>query len=220
MSNPSHYDTNSTNQLVDPINHICWLLASDLTHNDYNPNVVFNQELQLLERSILTTGWVQPILISKDKIIIDGFHRYMLAKESKLLLARYSGKVPCAILHVEPWQAMVMTIRMNRAKGTHVAVRMSSIIKKLIDVYHLSPEQIAKEIGGDRAEVDLLYQDSIFKHRNLANYKYSHAWIPGETTLGDKLSNIPDSSQPRANVIQHGGAAPGKTPKKTGTKAS
>ena len=61
--------------MLDPINNIQWILASDLNGNDYNPNVVFTPELKLLERSLLKTGWVQPILISKDKIIIDGFHR-------------------------------------------------------------------------------------------------------------------------------------------------
>ena len=65
----------------DPINNIEWLDANELDGNDYYPNVVFTPELKLLELSILKTGWVQPILISRDKIIIDGFHRWSLSKE-------------------------------------------------------------------------------------------------------------------------------------------
>ena len=53
-----------------PIDNIKWLDANELNGNDYNPNVVFTPELKLLETSILKTGWVQPILISKDKTII------------------------------------------------------------------------------------------------------------------------------------------------------
>ena len=56
----------------DPINNIEWRKASDLNANDYNPNMVFDQELKLLERSILSTGWVQPILVDADDNIIDG----------------------------------------------------------------------------------------------------------------------------------------------------
>lgn len=164
---------------TDPIRSIEWLHAETLEANSYNPNVVFNIELRLLERSILLTGWVQPILIAKpDRMIIDGFHRRMLALTSQPLLARYNGFVPCAALDISRPQAMLMTIRMNRAKGTHVAVRMAAIVKELIDEHHIEPEAIAAEIGATAMEVATLYQDSIFKARNLSNYRYSKAWVP------------------------------------------
>ena len=105
-----------------PIDNIVWREAAELKANDYNPNVVFNNELKLLERSVMLTGWVQPILIDGDDNIIDGFHRWSLSKESKRLKKKFKGKVPCAIIDVPRHKAMVMTIRMNRAKGTHVAL--------------------------------------------------------------------------------------------------
>jgi len=167
--------------MTDPINEIVWLDAATLKANHYNPNIVFNAELRLLERSILKTGWVQPILVNKSGIIIDGFHRWKLSQDSPAIRERYKGKVPCAMLPVDDDQAMLLTIRMNRAKGTHVAVRMAAIVKDLIDVHHLDPNQIASEIGATKDEIDLLYQDSIFKARNLAEYRYSQAWVPKET---------------------------------------
>lgn len=157
-----------------------------LTANDYNPNVVFNQELRLLERSIQKTGWVQPIIISRDNIIIDGFHRWRLAQDSAALKKKYGGRVPCVRMDVGPDVAMILTIRMNRAKGTHVAVRMSAVIKRLIDDYGWDPQQVALEIGGTLAEVTLLYQDSIFKARKIADYRYSKAWVPIETNAKEK----------------------------------
>ena len=69
----------------EPIENIQWLDAEKLNANDYNPNAVFTPELRLLERSILKTGWVQPVLANRDLIIIDGFHRWMLTRESKKL---------------------------------------------------------------------------------------------------------------------------------------
>lgn len=165
----------------DPIENIQWRSAEELIANSYNPNVVMNQELKLLERSLLRTGWVQPILISRDNIIIDGFHRTMLSRTSDKVKARWGGKVPCAVLDIDRGQAMVMTIRMNRAKGTHVAVRMSLIVRELIDIHHYDPQEVAIEIGATGDEVELLRQDGVFKMKNIEDYAYSRAWYPKET---------------------------------------
>jgi ParB-like chromosome segregation protein Spo0J len=165
----------------DPIGRIEWRLAAALQANSYNPNLVHTPELKLLERSILLTGWVQPILITADGMIIDGFHRAMLARSSPALLEAYSGRVPCAVLDVSRPQAMIMTIRMNRAKGTHVAVRMSEIVHALVHEHNLAPEEIAVELGATMAEVDLLLQDGIFKAKKIAEHQYSRAWYPAET---------------------------------------
>lgn len=164
----------------DPINSIVWLKASDLDGNDYNPNVVFTPELKLLERSLIKTGWVQPVLVSRDHIIIDGFHRWRLSQDSAAMKERYNGFLPCAVLDIDRPTAMILTIRMNRAKGSHVAVQMSEIIHQLIDVHHLDPDAIAQEIGATKDEISLLYQDGVFKMKNIKDYKYSKAWYPAE----------------------------------------
>ena len=165
---------------TDPISRIEWRDAASLNGNDYNPNVCFSPEMSLLERSLLLTGWVQPILIAKDGTIIDGFHRTTLSRMSEALRKRYGGMVPCAVLDVTRDQAMILTIRMNRAKGSHVAVRMSKIVHELIDVHHLDPAEIAVEIGATKEEVDLLYQDDVFEAKKIASWEYSKAWYPIE----------------------------------------
>ena len=166
----------------DPISRIEWRLAATLKANLYNPNVVHGPEMKLLERSILLTGWVQPVLVTTDGTIIDGFHRCMLARQSPALLEAYSGRVPCAVIDVDLPRAMILTIRMNRAKGTHVALRMSEIVHKLVNEHDLAPEEVAVEIGATMAEVTLLLQDGIFKAKNIAQHVYSKAWYPIETT--------------------------------------
>lgn len=167
----------------DPINRIEWRMASRLNANDYNPNIVFTPELKLLERSILKTGWVQPILITENGTIIDGFHRHRLAQDSAKLKEKYGGKVPCAVMNINATEAMIVTIRMNRAKGSHVAVRMSEIIRNLIDNMGVLAEELAQDIGATKAEIDLLYQEGVFKMKNIKDYKYSKAWVPTDTRL-------------------------------------
>ena len=169
--------------LNDPITRIEWRMANTLNANDYNPNVVFTPELKLLERSILKTGWVQPILITYSGTIIDGFHRHRLAQDSVKLKELYGGKVPCAVLDISDTEAKIVTIRMNRAKGSHIAVRMSEIVRNLIDNMGVLPEELAQDIGATKAEIDLLYQDGVFKMKNIKDYKYSKAWIPTDTRL-------------------------------------
>jgi hypothetical protein len=165
-----------------PITKVYWVLAKDLVANHWNPNYVLSPELKLLERSLLVTGWCQPILVTADYHIIDGFHRMRLSLDSPALKAKYEGWVPCAVLDVTEAEAMMLTVRMNRAKGTHGALRMSELVKALIDQHGCDPAEVAAEIGASADEVALLYQDSIFTARDIKNYRYSEAWQPAEST--------------------------------------
>lgn len=162
----------------DPIDNIRWIPADTLDPNAWNPNRVHAPELRLLERSLLTTGWVQPILVNPDRLIIDGFHRWRLAQDSQQVRARWKGKVPVSVLDVDKPTAMLMTIRINRAKGTHVAVEMSAIVRELIETWEMDPAAIAAEMGGTKAEVDLLAQENVFAVRGINNWAYSQAWYP------------------------------------------
>ena len=164
----------------DPINNIVWLKAHDLKANHYNPNVVLNSELRLLERSILQTGWIQPILVNTNGVIIDGFHRWSLSKLSEELQSRYKGKVPCAVLDIPDWKAMVLTVRINRAKGTHIAFKMSGLVRELVNTHKIPPEQVVIELGATDEEVNLLLQENVFKQKDIQNWKYSKAWKPVE----------------------------------------
>ena len=166
--------------MKDPINDIQWLDASSLTSNAWNPNRVHKKELQLLEFSLLSTGWIQPVLANKDLLIIDGFHRWRLSQDSKAVKERWGGKVPVAILDIDTPSAMLMTIRINRAKGSHVALNLSEIVRTLIETYGYPPEIIAKEMGANLDEVNLLAQDGVFAVRNIAKWAYSPAWYPVE----------------------------------------
>lgn len=164
----------------DPINRIEWRDAATLNANLWNPNVVFTPELKLLEFSLLDTGWIQPILINATGLIIDGFHRWRLSQDSPRVRERWGGKVPCAVLEIPDHKAMLLTVRINRAKGSHVARRMSELVRKLLDDHGMDPAQIALELGATAEEVKLLATPDVFKAKNLANYKYSKAWYPAE----------------------------------------
>lgn len=165
----------------EPVDNIVWIPARELKPNSYNPNVVFNTELNLLEESILRNGWVQPIVINPNNIIIDGFHRYSLSMISKKLQSKYAEEVPCVIVDISDAEAMMMTVRMNRAKGKHAAIKMSDIVQTLIDEHGLTPEDLISGMGMTESEIGLLYDGTLLKHVDWQSKKYSKAWIPVET---------------------------------------
>ncbi len=161
-----------------PISNIEWRDVRELSANDYNPNVVLTQELKLLEFSILKTGWIQPLLISGTDVIIDGFHRYWLSQNSKYLIKQFNYHAPCAILNISEAERMLLTVRINRAKGNHVAAKMHELVTKLVMELAISKETVALEIGASTMEVDLLLQENVFTKLDIKNHKYSNAWIP------------------------------------------
>ena len=175
---------------TEPVHNIVYRHVDQLLANDYNPNIVFDQELKLLEFSLLKTGWIQPVLISNENIIIDGFHRYYLSKTSKGLIDKYHGYLPCAILAQNEAERMMMTIRINRAKGSHIAVSMSKIIRSLHDEYNISLKEIGENIGAIPGEIELLYKADIFKKLDIQKHKYSKAWYPNKENISkDETKN-------------------------------
>ena len=165
-----------------PIHNIEWVNVKELKQNDYNPNVVLTQEMNLLKLSIMENGWIQPILITQDNIIIDGFHRATLCKIDKQLYELTDGKVPCVRMNLTEPQRMLLTIRINRAKGNHIAFKMSDVIHKLVNEYNIPTKVISKEIGATKEEINLLLQDNVFTMKKFnEDTKYSQSWVPQKT---------------------------------------
>ena len=163
---------------LDPLSNVIWLEPAQLRANLWNPNRVFKAEMQLLELSIMSTGWVMPILANLTGLIIDGFHRWSLAQTSEALKERYGGLVPVGLVPVDDVTAKCITVRMNRAKGTHIAVGMADLVKQLVNEDGCDPKWVAKQIGADLHEVQILLAENVFEIRNIKDWHYSQAWYP------------------------------------------
>lgn len=170
-----------TTRKLEPVENIQWLDVDSLKANHYNPNRVMNAEMNLIERSILKTGWIQPILVNRNHIIIDGFHRWTLSRLSTQLREVYHGKVPCCVLDVSDAEAMIITVRINRAKGTHLAFRMADYVKEIVQKHRVPIDQLARDIGATLDEVQLLMQNDVFAAKDVENWAYSEAWVPAES---------------------------------------
>jgi ParB-like chromosome segregation protein Spo0J len=138
--------------ILRPIRNVQIVDRSWLKPNDYNPNKVLEQNLRLLEQSILTNGWTLPIVARPDGTIIDGFHRWTVAGRSPLK-EKLEGKVPVVIVdHKDEHANMYGTITHNRARGTHLLEPMERIVQSLLKD-GITPKEVAKQLGMREEEV-------------------------------------------------------------------
>lgn len=165
-------------ELLKPVANVQIIDRNLLKPNDYNPNKVSEQNLELLVQSILTNGWTLPIVARPDYTIIDGFHRWTVSGREPLL-SKLGGKVPVVIVdHKTEAEDMYGTITHNRARGTHLLEPMKAIVKKLIDQGKTTKE-ICKELGMKPEEVFRLSDFSRDDFLNLMikeNTPYSKAF--------------------------------------------
>ena len=135
-----------------PLSTLRWIDRWDVKPNDYNPNVVSKQNLELLKQSILTNGWTLPIVVRPDMTIIDGFHRWTVAGEEPLK-SMLDGKVPVVIVdHKDKAGNIYGTVTHNRARGTHLLGPMKAIVKELMNEGK-TVEEIGKQLGMKPEEI-------------------------------------------------------------------
>lgn len=145
-----------------------WVDRSILIPNDYNPNKVSRQNLELLTTSILVNGFTVPIVIRPDNTIIDGFHRWTVSgpewkyvpivdglnkSDKRTLYERLDGKVPVVTVFQEDKDMYIYgTVTHNRARGTHLLEPMKAIVKRLLDDGK-TIEEIGKQLGMKPEEI-------------------------------------------------------------------
>ena len=122
-----------------PVYQVKRVPIDKVTANDYNPNSVAPPEMALLETSIWEDGYTQPVVVVYDKendkyVVIDGFHRYCVLRDSKRVNEREKGMLPVVVLRKEMHDRMASTIRHNRARGTHNVELMSTIVAELVEM--------------------------------------------------------------------------------------
>ena len=133
-------------KMISPLDTLQWVDRGRVKPNDYNPNKVSKQNLELLKQSILTNGWTLPIVVRPDFTIIDGFHRWTVAGEEPLV-SMLEGKVPVVIVdHKDKAGNIYGTVTHNRARGTHLLEPMKAIVKELMNEGK-TVEEIGKQLG-------------------------------------------------------------------------
>lgn len=150
--------------------------------NNYNPNAVSTQNMELLEESIMSNGFCFPVVTVWDPdaekyVIVDGFHRYLIFRD-------YLGakQIPIIVLEHDISQRMAATVQFNRARGVHQVELMGDLVRALVE-QGVPDEDIAQRLGMEYEEVYRLKQITgiaeLFK-----NQIYSKAWVMMEVDEG------------------------------------
>ncbi|MFQ6835538.1 MAG: IbrB-like domain-containing protein [Enterococcus faecalis] len=164
---------------LSPVYHVHRIPIEKIKANAYNPNKVAKAELKLLEESILEDGYTMPIVCFYVKEqdfyeIIDGYHRYLVMKQSDEISKREGAHLPVVVIDKPLEHRIASTIRHNRARGTHQIDSMVEIVQKLVEA-GLSNQWIMKNLGMDKEELLRLRQisglASLFSER-----EFSSAW--------------------------------------------
>ena len=164
----------------EPVDLVQWVPAHTVHANDYNPNAVAPPELRLLEHSIQTDGFTQPIVSHPEDdrhIVVDGFHRQRVGKRAELISARLHGYLP--IVNIRPERAdrenrIAATIRHNRARGIHAVEPMTDIVIALLNA-GWSDALVAQRLGMDDDEV-LRFKQVAGLPELFKTHPYSPSW--------------------------------------------
>jgi len=161
-----------------PINSFEWVKRDSLKANDYNPNRVAPVELELLKTSIKLCGWTQPIVARRSMEIVDGFHRWTVAG-SEDIAELTDGYVPVVFLddEVDKAQQMCATVIHNRARGNHMVLSMTNIVRQMRDEFQYSDEKIQELLGMEQEEIERLYDFAPMTEKG-GGEEFSKGWVP------------------------------------------
>jgi len=157
-----------------PCMEVVLVPAEKVRANNYNPNNVPKNNMELLLQSIIDNGFCFPIVTIYDEevdeyVIIDGFHRYTILKDWLEI-----QEIPVVVLKHDVKKRMAATIQFNRARGVHQVELMGDLVQALVQ-QGMSDEDIGKHLGMELEEVYRLKQITgiaeLFK-----NQTYSKSW--------------------------------------------
>ena len=125
--------------------------------NSYNPNIMAPPEMRLLELSIWEDGYTMPCVcyyLEEDDLyeIVDGYHRYLVMKQSQRIYDREKGMLPVTVIEKDISNRMASTIRHNRARGMHNLELMTEIVTELVKS-GMSDKWIMRNIVMDKNEL-------------------------------------------------------------------
>lgn len=156
----------------------------------WRANYVLKPDMDLLRESMIDFGWTAPIVVRvEDQTIIDGTHRWIIANEIDFQ-KRYGKEIPVLFIDCDEIDAMLMHVRLNRARGKIFAKPFSRLLKKIILSDKYSDNDLAQILIMSPDEIDLMLAGGLLKHRKIPQHQYSRAWVPVEAPSASEIEHI------------------------------
>jgi len=159
--------------------------VEELHKPDWHATHILRPDLLVLSMSLLNNGFLLPIIVQdKTKIIIDGYHRWMLAKELKDLNKKINNLIPVNFVECDSLEARMMHLQLNRSRGNLLAHKVSPIIIDLFNSGKYTEKDFDRLLTMKQDELEVLFDGTILKQRKISEHKYSRAWVPIEAPAG------------------------------------
>lgn len=158
-----------------PCLHVRLVDREQIVANNWNPNSVSSDKMQLLQQSIIDNGFCFPIVTIWDPeleryVVIDGFHRLTICQPDWLDIQQ----VPIVVLDHDITKRMIATVQFNKARGVHQVDLDAEVIRTLVE-QGMGDEEIAIHLGID--------VDTVHRYKQLTGIAelfkdatYSTAW--------------------------------------------
>lgn len=165
----------SKHNITIPCLNIKLVPREQLQANNYNPNHVPKDKMELLKQSIIDNGFCFPIVTIWDDdlekyVIVDGFHRFTICQPEWLDIK----EVPVVVLEHNISQRMTATLQFNKARGVHQVDLDADVVKSLLE-QGMKEDEVAKHLGLDLDTV-LRYKQMTGIIDLFRNVDYSPSW--------------------------------------------
>ena len=132
-------------------NRVLFLPVDAISPNPDQPRRVFPQhELEELAASIRALGLLQPLTVRRGE---QGWE--LVAGERRLRAAKLAGltEVPCLSLQIDSQRSSLLALVENLQRKDLDFWEEALALKRLIDVFHLSQEEVARRVGKSQSAV-------------------------------------------------------------------
>jgi len=156
---------------------------------DYNPRMIDSKELDKLKRSIKEHGFVEPVVVNKDRTIIGGHQRIKAARELGFT------EVPCVMVDLPKGKEKTLNLALNRISGEWDNEKLQQILAGMTEdeqeLTGFDKSEITKQLDQmlnpdeDEFDPDEVEGDSGF------SCNHGDAW-----KLGDHILMCGDSTDP------------------------
>lgn len=147
----------------------------------WGTTTILRPEKMLLKVSMIDYGWVQPIVVKQsDNTIIDGYQRYLISIDDDKFIKKHGSSIPVIYRDVDEIEAIIMHIRLNRARGITHAYALSRAVKRIVSSGKYDEDDLSNLFLMHDDEIDLLMSNGLLKKKNWQKYEYSRAWVPIE----------------------------------------
>lgn len=135
-----------------------------------NPNVLDGKGYAFLVKEIEKRGMVQPILVDKEYVIIDGEHRWRASMQLGL------KEVDVVVVDMDALEAQIALINMNMIKGEFDPSKLGVMIEGIID--QKGRDELEKAVALDKSLLTDLIKDTEGKQVKKNKEKILDGYVP------------------------------------------